>query len=139
MMNDYFHIISVLAPFFIFHFVFNIYFYFFKKNRLTHIIAVILVILASLCLFIFYDPWWAMMTGLSFAGLFVEKVILKRIPILNKVFASLLVYLFFMRRISGGIFAVFLLDYCVEFLTVGLYVLLARKGTVHDPSTKSRE
>jgi len=79
------------------------------------------------------------MTGLSFAGLFVEKVILKRIPILNKVFASLLVYLFFMRRISGGIFAVFLLDYCVEFLTVGLYVLLARKGTVHDPSTKSRE
>ena len=139
MMNEgYFHIISVLAPFFIFHFIFNIYFYFFKSRR-SNIIAVILVVLASLCLFIFYDPWMAMMTGLSFAGLIIEKVVLKRIPVLNKIFASLLIYLLFVRRYSGALFAVFLLDYCVEFLTVGLYVLKARKGTVHDPSTKSRE
>ena len=138
MNREYFDIVAALAPFFILHIIFNVCFFFLREKRLR-LISSAAAALATIALFLFYDPWVAMMIFISFTGLITEKQVLKRIPVLNKIFASLLVYVFFIRKYSSAIFAVFLVDYCIEYATVLIYTVNARRRTVYDRSTKSRE
>ena len=140
MNREYIDIIAALAPFFVLHFVFNIYFFFFRQKK-YNIIASIAVALSGLALFLFYDPMVALMVFVSLTGLITEKQVLKRIPILNKVFASLLIYvIFFIRRYHpSALFAVFLVDYSIEYATIFIYSVNAKRRAVYDRSTKSLE